>query len=64
MPITTFDKLQKNAGQMCSLCKRRMPLARWLDGTGFICSECDTRPNLITLADDDEPVTRGEGAVQ
>jgi len=61
--VTTTDNLRRNAGQMCQGCKLRVPLTRFLDGTGHVCPDCDPRraKNLVELMPDDAPVDRGRG---
>lgn len=62
MPVTTSKTLKESQGQMCHDCGKRTKLARWQGGKGWVCPDCDPRENLVTLADPDAPVDRGEGA--
>jgi hypothetical protein len=59
--VTTTSTLKENQGQMCQRCQRRSPLCQWLDGTGWVCSDCDPRDHPVRVVPDDTPVDRGRG---
>ena len=59
MAVTTSESLKSNQGQMCARCAKRSPLCQWLDGAGYLCSDCDPRDQMVTVVDEDVPVERG-----
>lgn len=56
--FTTTRTLAESQGEMCSVCKQRVPLVYFADGIGRVCPDCDpkrSRAHLVEIVTDDTP---------